>query len=60
MRIVATSKGVRLLQQGRQRRIAYLSSHLDQLPPDELAKLGEAVEILKKLLEAWLYVSTWR
>jgi DNA-binding MarR family transcriptional regulator len=54
MRIVATSKGVRLLQQGRQRRIDYLASHLDQLTPDELAKLGEAVEILKKLLDAWL------
>ena len=54
MRIVATSKGVRLLQQGRQRRIAYLASHLDRLAPEELAKLGEAVEILKKLLEAWL------
>ena len=54
MRIVATSKGVRLLQQGRQMRIDYLASHLDQLTPDELVKLGEAVEILKKLLEAWL------
>ncbi|HEX4786741.1 MAG TPA: MarR family transcriptional regulator [Candidatus Sulfotelmatobacter sp.] len=54
MRIVATSKGVRLLQQGRQRRIAYLASHLDRLTPEELAKLGEAVEILKKLFEAWL------
>lgn len=54
MRIVATSKGVRLLQQGRQRRIAYLASHLDRLTPGELAKLGEAVEILRKLLEGWL------
>ena len=54
MRIVATSKGVRLLQQGRQMRIDYLAWHLDQLTPDELVKLGEAVEILKKLLEAWL------
>jgi DNA-binding MarR family transcriptional regulator len=53
MRICATSKGVRLLQQGRQRRIAYLASHLDDLSPDKLAKLGEAVEILKKLLEGW-------
>jgi DNA-binding MarR family transcriptional regulator len=54
MRIVATAKGIRLLQQGRQRRIADLASQLDQLAPSELAKLGEAVEILKKLLEAWL------
>jgi len=54
MRIVATSKGVRLLQQGRERRIAYLASHLDELAPEDLATLGEAVGILKKLLEAWL------
>ncbi len=54
MRIVATSKGIRLLQQGRQRRIAYLASHLDRLAPEELTKLGDAVEILKKLLESWL------
>lgn len=54
MRIAATGKGIRLLQQGRQRRIAYLASHLDQLTPQELATLGEAVDILKKLLEGWL------
>lgn len=53
MRIVATSKGVRLLQQGRQRRIAYLASHLNRLAPQQLAKLGDAVEILQALLERW-------
>ncbi len=53
MRIRATAKGTRLLQQGRERRIAYLASHLDRLTPDSLAKLGEAVEILRKLLEDW-------
>jgi DNA-binding MarR family transcriptional regulator len=53
MRIRATAKGFRLLQKGRQLRIAYLSSHLDRLAPEELAKLGEAVEILQKLLEGW-------
>jgi DNA-binding MarR family transcriptional regulator len=52
-RIRATSKGIRLLQKGRQLRIAYLASHLDQLAPEDLAKLGEAVEILKRLLEGW-------
>ena len=54
MRIRATAKGIRLLQKGRQLRIAYLASHLDQLTPQELAKLGEAVEILQTLLERWL------
>ncbi|MGA8345135.1 MAG: MarR family transcriptional regulator [Candidatus Sulfotelmatobacter sp.] len=54
MRIRATNKGIRLLQKGRQLRIAYLASHLDALPPEDLAKLGEAVEILRRLLETWL------
>jgi DNA-binding MarR family transcriptional regulator len=53
MRIRATRKGTRLLQKGRELRIAYLASHLDALAPEEMAKLGEAVEILKKLLEDW-------
>ena len=53
MRIRATAKGTRLLQKGRQLRIAYLASHLESLTPEELARLGEAVEILQKLLEHW-------
>jgi len=53
MSIRATAKGTRLLQKGRQLRIAYLASHLEILSPEELAKLGEAVEILRKLLENW-------
>ena len=54
LRIRATSKGTRLLQKGRQLRIAYLASHLDKLAPEQVAKLGEAVEILKRVLEGWL------
>jgi DNA-binding MarR family transcriptional regulator len=53
MRIRATAKGTLLLQKGRKLRIAYLASHLDALPPDEQAKLAEAAEILKRLLEGW-------
>ncbi len=53
MRIRATSKGTRLLQKGRELRIEYLASHLEALPTEELAMLGEAVEILKRLLEGW-------
>ena len=53
MQIRATAKGTRLIQKGRELRIDYLASHLDSLPPHELAKLGEAVEILKRLLERW-------
>jgi DNA-binding MarR family transcriptional regulator len=53
MHIRATAKGTRLLQKGRQLRIAYLASHLDSLTPEELVKLAEAVEILQRLLARW-------
>ncbi|HET6180282.1 MAG TPA: MarR family transcriptional regulator [Candidatus Sulfotelmatobacter sp.] len=53
MHIRATTKGTRLLQKGRQLRIAYLAAHLDTLTSADLAKLGEAVEILRRLLEHW-------
>ena len=49
LQIRATAKGTRLLQKGRELRIAYLASHLKILTNEELAKLGEAVEILKKV-----------
>jgi DNA-binding MarR family transcriptional regulator len=53
MRIRATAKGTRLLQQGRQRRIEYLAAHLDSLTRSELDKLGAAAGILEKLLRNW-------
>lgn len=53
LHISATAKGTRLLQKGRELRIAHLASHLEILSNHELAKLGEAVEILKKVLEDW-------
>jgi len=53
LQIRATAKGTRLLQKGRELRIAYLAAHLEHLAPGELVKLGEAVEILRKLLENW-------
>ena len=53
MRIRATAKGVKLLQKGRQMRISYLASHLNELAPEELAKLGEAADILAGLLQKW-------
>ena len=53
MSIRATAKGVKLLHKGRQLRIDYLASHLADLPADQLAKLGEGVEILAKLLQTW-------
>ena len=53
LQIRATAKGTRLLQKGRELRIAYLASHLKTLTNAELDLLGEAVEILKKVLEDW-------
>ena len=53
MQIRATAKGTRLLQKGRQLRIAYLASHLGSLTAEELVKVGEGVDILQRLLERW-------
>jgi DNA-binding MarR family transcriptional regulator len=53
MHISATPKGTRLLQKGREMRIAYLASQLERLTPEELSQLGQAVEILGKLLQEW-------
>jgi len=53
LRIRATAKGTRLLQKGRQLRIADLAAHLDSLSPQDLAELGAGVEILRRLLESW-------
>jgi DNA-binding MarR family transcriptional regulator len=53
MRIRAAARGIRLLQQARQRRIGYLASHLDSLASNELTQLHAAAEILEKLLRTW-------
>ena len=53
MRITATEKGSRLLQKGREMRIADLASQLERLTPAELSHLGQAVEILHRLLQNW-------
>lgn len=53
MRIRATAKGKKLLERGRERRIAYLASHLKNLTSGELSRVAEAVEILAHVLETW-------
>ena len=53
MQIRATPKGTRLLQQARERRIAELASQLNRLPSAELATVGDAVEILRTMLQKW-------
>ncbi len=51
--IRATAKGVRLIQEGRQRRIKYLAAHLGGLAGYELEKLTGAADILERLLREW-------
>lgn len=53
MQIRATAKGKSILLKGRDRRIAYLAAHLDRLAPEELQALGDAVEILARMLAEW-------
>ena len=53
MHIRATPKGTRLLQKGRRLRIESLAAQLNALPPQELVKLGEAVEILQTIPADW-------
>jgi DNA-binding MarR family transcriptional regulator len=53
VQIRATAKGTRLLQKGRELRIAYLASHLNSLTPAELATLDDATEILRNVLQKW-------
>ncbi len=52
-RIRASAKGTRLLQKARHQRIASLAEQLKNLPPDELAQLQKAAEILSGVLAAW-------
>lgn len=53
MSIRPTPKGVKLLHEGRQRRIEYLASHLAGLTPPELAQVAESTEILERVLRNW-------
>jgi len=53
VRIRATAKAARLLQQARQRRIQALATHLSGLCPADLRALQHAVDLLEKVLAAW-------
>jgi DNA-binding MarR family transcriptional regulator len=53
MSISATSRGTRLLHQGRQRRIEYLAAHLGTLTGNELSQINAAADILEKMLDNW-------
>ena len=53
VRIRATPRGVRLLHEGRRRRIEYLAHHLDGLTRQELDTLADAVKLLDEVLRDW-------
>jgi DNA-binding MarR family transcriptional regulator len=53
VRLCATVKGVKLMKQGRKRRIQYLAKNLETLPADEVEVIRHAVEILGKVLKDW-------
>jgi DNA-binding MarR family transcriptional regulator len=49
-RVRATPEGAKLLQRSRKRKEAYLARRLRGLDPSELAVLGEAADILERLV----------
>jgi len=50
VRVRATPKGIRLLQEGRARRIARLQAALQELPEADVVELGRATAILGEVL----------
>ena len=50
VRVRATAKGTRVLQDGRRRRVAELDELLDGLSYEELRTLGSAAEIMDRVL----------
>ena len=50
VRVRATAKGTRVLQEGRRRRVAELDELLDGLSDEELRTLGSAAEIMERVL----------
>ena len=49
-RLHATAKGRRVRQRGRQRRVANLATLLDRLPPEQIARVREAAELVERAL----------
>jgi DNA-binding MarR family transcriptional regulator len=51
VRLSATAKGKRVMQQGRERRVANLARLLERLSPDEVGRVHEAAELVERALE---------
>jgi DNA-binding MarR family transcriptional regulator len=50
VRLSTTPKGRRVVQQGRERRVANLARLLERLSPDEVAHVREAAELVERAL----------
>jgi DNA-binding MarR family transcriptional regulator len=50
VRLQATAKGTRVMQEGRERRVANLAGLLGRLSPDEVARVHEAAELVERAL----------
>lgn len=53
MRIRASASGTRLLEAARGRRIAELAAQVARMDSRERAQVGNAVEILRQMLQKW-------
>jgi DNA-binding MarR family transcriptional regulator len=51
-RLRATARGRRVMQRGRERRVANLATLLERLSPDEVARVGKAAELVEQALSA--------
>lgn len=52
VRLEATARGTKLLQEGRRRRVARLAKGLQGLSPDELSLVGRATVIIERVSKA--------
>jgi DNA-binding MarR family transcriptional regulator len=50
VRLSATAKGKRVMQEGRERRVANLARLLERLSADEVARIHEAAELVERAL----------
>ena len=49
-RLEATAKGRRVMQRGRDRRVAHLAALLDRLSHEEIGRVREAAELIERAL----------
>ena len=50
VRIRATSRGARVMQDGRERRVAELARELAELPERDVATLAKALDVLERVV----------